>query len=67
MKQARTLCAVFLTALLTPGVGTPVEILRFAQDDTKKSVAEEFGIWTLTRRSMTSVGLVLSGRGYSEC
>jgi hypothetical protein len=38
------------------------EILRFAQDDMKKKGAE-FGIWTLTRRSMTSVGLALSGRG----
>jgi len=44
--------------LLTPDVGTSVEILRFAQDDLKKlhkkgeykKRAGEFGIWNLTRR-----------------
>ena len=37
-------------AWLTPVVGTTVEILRFAQDDTKKRGGGEFGIWTLTQR-----------------
>jgi hypothetical protein len=35
---------------LTPVVGTTVEILRFAQDDTKNEEVTEVGIWTLTRR-----------------
>src|ERR1700687_3371166 len=36
-------------ALLTPIVGTTVEILRCAQDDSKEVDDTEFGIWTLTR------------------
>jgi hypothetical protein len=35
-------------ALLAPVVGTPVEILRYAQDDTKK-IARNFGAAIVSR------------------
>ena len=50
--------------MLTPGVGTPVEILRFAQDDTYK----RFGIGNSDPhpRREDRRGLSLSGRGYRK-